>query len=255
MTRIISVISGKGGTGKTTVTSNLGKALSKIGESVLLIDANLSGANLSQHYGVSNPGITLNNVLDGEAFITQAVYKSKGVSIIPASIMDFNGDAVELKYLLYDFIGEKDFILIDAAAGVNLEVEAAVNASDEVLIVTEPEMTSITNSIGAIELSREKRKLITGIILNNRRNEASELSTEDVENILDSQVIGELPAHRRIRESIVMNEPVVSYSPASKPAKRMKDIAYEISDKEKPRQGLREIIAPYLEEFKSLFSL
>ena len=255
MTRIISVVSGKGGTGKTTVTSNLGKALSDIGEEVLLIDANLSGANLSQHYGVNNQGVTLNHVLDGEAFITQAVYKSKGISIIPASIMDFRQDPYQLKYLLYEFIGEKDFILIDAAAGINREVEAAIDASDEVLIVTEPEMTSITNAIGALDVAREKRKLVTGVIVNNRRNEPSELSKDDVENILESRVIGEMPDHRRVRESIVMNEPVVSYSPASKPAKKMKDIAYEISDLERPNKGLMDSISPYIEEFKSLFSL
>lgn len=255
MTRIISVISGKGGTGKTTVASNLGKALSDIGEKVLLIDANLSGANLSQHFGVNSPNVTLNNVLEGEAFITQAMYRTEGLSIIPASILDFKRSPVKLKYLLYEYIGDKDFILIDAAAGLNREVEAAIEASDEVLIVTEPQMTSITNSIGALELSNEMDKRLAGVVINNKRRESSELSKEDVENVLGLEVIGEIPEHKRVRESIVMNEPVVSYSPASKPAKEIKDIAYRISGREKPNKGLFSSLKPVFEEFKSIFSL
>ena len=63
MTRVISVVSGKGGVGKTTMTSNLGVALSKHGEDVVIIDGNFSGANIAQHFGMGFQDVSLNDVL------------------------------------------------------------------------------------------------------------------------------------------------------------------------------------------------
>jgi len=93
--------------------------------------------------------------LKGDAYITQAVAKHpEGVSILPASILEFNADADNLKHSLVDFLGQKDYVLIDAAAGTDQEVQAAVEASDEVLLVAHPELPSLTNCLGAKKACR-----------------------------------------------------------------------------------------------------
>ncbi|MCK5452598.1 MAG: AAA family ATPase, partial [Candidatus Aenigmarchaeota archaeon] len=88
MTEIISVVSGKGGVGKTTLVSNLAVALTKLGGKVLVIDGNVSGANLGIHLGVPSVyPVSLNDVLHKDAFITQAIYRhASGFNIIPASL-------------------------------------------------------------------------------------------------------------------------------------------------------------------------
>ena len=133
MTRVISVVSGKGGVGKTTTTVNIGTSLAQQGHEVLIIDGNFSGANVSQHFGLGFQEVSLNDVLNGDAYITQAVTKhSEGVSVLPASIMDFGANAENLKHSLVEFLGDKDFVFIDADAGIGDEVQASIEASDEV---------------------------------------------------------------------------------------------------------------------------
>ena len=89
MTRILSVVSGKGGVGKTTLVSNISASLVKAGKNVLVIDGNVTGSNLHIHLGIeaTDNMITLNDVLEDKAFITQAIYRHPlGFSIIPASL-------------------------------------------------------------------------------------------------------------------------------------------------------------------------
>jgi len=74
MTRLICVSSGKGGVGKTTVTSNIGAALTQFGSDTIVLDANLTNPNLGFHLGIPLYPKTLHDVLKGEAHITEAMY-------------------------------------------------------------------------------------------------------------------------------------------------------------------------------------
>ncbi|MFB6242298.1 MAG: cell division ATPase MinD [Candidatus Nanosalina sp.] len=239
MTRVISVLSGKGGVGKTTMTSNIGVALSKHGEDVVIIDGNFSGANIAQHFGMGFQDVSLNDVLEGDAYITQAVSKHpEGVSVLPASILEFDSDAENLKHSLIDFLGDKDYIMIDAAAGVDEEVEAAIEASDEVLLVSKPELPALTNTLGAKKLAEQMDRDVIGLVLNEVRDEDHEVDVEDVEELVGEEVIGEVPDHKHVRESIALRDPVVSYKPDSRAAHAIEDVAYRIRGEEPPERGM-----------------
>jgi|APHM01.1.fsa_nt_gi cell division ATPase MinD, archaeal len=244
MTRVISVVSGKGGVGKTTVTANIGVSLSKQGEEVLIIDGNFSGANMAQHFGIGFNEISLNNVLDGDAYITQAVSKHPaGVSVLPASILDFNADADKLKHSLVDFLGEKDYVLIDAAAGIGNEVEAAIEASDEVLLVSKPELPALTNTLGAKKLAEQLERDIIGLILNQVHNEKSEVEDEDVIDLVGTQILGKIPDHEHVRKGIALRDPVANYKPNSRVSKSIEDISFKINGNQPPERGFQEKIA------------
>ena len=239
MTRVISVVSGKGGVGKTTMTSNIGVALSKHGEDVVIIDGNFSGANIAQHFGMGFQDVSLNDVLEGEAYITQAVAKHpEGVSVLPASILDFESQAENLKHSLIDFLGDKDFVLIDAAAGVGDEVEAAVEASDEVLLVSKPELPSLTNTLGAKKLADQKEREVLGLVLNEVRKEDHEVEHDDVEELVGEDVIGKVPDHRHVREAIALRNPVVSYKPNSRASHAIEDVAHRVRGEKPPERGI-----------------
>ena len=224
MTRIISVVSGKGGVGKTTVTANLGTE--------------------SQHFGLGFQEVSLNHVLNGEAYITQAVTKhSEGVSVLPASILEFNANSDKLRHTLVDFLGDKDYVLIDTAAGIGDEVEAGIEASDEVLLVSEPELPALTNCLGAKKLAEQLERDILGLVLNSVRDEQSEVEHKDIKELIETDIIGKIPDHRHVREGIALSQPVVSYKPKSKPANKIEDLAHRIKGNEPPKRGLQDKVA------------
>lgn len=239
MTRVISVVSGKGGVGKTTMTANLGAALSQHGEDVLIIDGNFSGANMSQHFGLGFQDVSLNDVLGGEAYITQAVSRHpSGVSVLPASVLEFNATAENLKHSIVEFLGDKDFVFIDAAAGTDDEVQAAIEASDEVLLVSEPELPSLTNCLGAKKLAEQLDRDVLGLVLNSVRGEKSEVDMDDVKDLIETDILGTVPDHPHVREGIALREPVVSYKPNSRATMAIEDVAYELKGEEPPSRGL-----------------
>jgi septum site-determining protein MinD len=239
MTRVISVVSGKGGVGKTTMTSNIGVALSKHGEEVVIIDGNFSGANVAQHFGMGFQDVSLNDVMEGDAYITQALAKHpEGVSVLPASILEFDSSAENLKHSLIDFLGDKDYILIDAAAGVGEEVEAAVEASDEVLLVSKPELPALTNALGAKKLAQEMEREVLGLVLNEVEGEDYEVEHDDVEDLVEEEILGKVPNHKHVKEAIALRNPVVSYKPDSRASHAIEDVAYKLRGEETPERGL-----------------
>jgi septum site-determining protein MinD len=251
MTRIVSVVSGKGGVGKTTLTANIGTSLAQQEEEVLIIDGNFSGANISQHFGLGFPETSLNDVLNGEAYITQAVAKHpEGVSVLPADVLSFNADADKLRHAIVDFLGDKDFVLIDTAAGTGEEVEAAIEASDEVLLVSEPELPSLTNSLGAKKLAEQLERDVIGLVLNGVRNEKAEVDDEDVTDLIGEEIVGKVPDHKHVREGIALREPVVSHKPNSPPSNRIEEISYRLKGEEPPRRGLRDKITEKMHDIE-----
>lgn len=253
MTRVISVVSGKGGVGKTTMTANLGAALSQHGEDVLIIDGNFSGANMSQHFGLGFQDVSLNDVLDGEAYITQAVSRHpSGVSVLPASVLEFNATAENLKHSIVEFLGDKDFVFIDAAAGTDDEVQAAIEASDEVLLVSEPELPSLTNCLGAKKLAEQLDRDVLGLVLNSVRGEKSEVEMDDVNDLIETDIIGKVPDHPHVREGIALREPVVSYKPNSRATMAIEDVAYQLKGEEPPSRGIRTQLKMKMNEISPL---
>lgn len=240
MTKVISVISGKGGVGKTTIVSNLGTAISRLGRSVVVIDGNVSCASLGIHLGMPavNP-VTLNDVLKNDAFITQAMYRHKeGFSIIPASIGDIEANYGGLKHQISRLLGSADIILIDAAAGVSGEAEAAIDASDEVVLVTNPEYTAVLGAISAKKLAEKKGRILLGVIINKSMSEKYEMSAKEVELFVDLPVLAVIRDHRKVRESLACRTPVVVHSPYSVPSVQIKNMAYKILGEEPPRESI-----------------
>lgn len=250
MTRIVSVVSGKGGVGKTTVAANLGLALEQQGNDVLVIDGNFSGANVAQHFGVGFQDVSLNDVLEGEAYITQAVTKHPtGISVLPASVLEFSSDPESLKHTIVDFLGDKDFVFIDAGAGTGDEVQAAIEAGDETLLVAEPELPALTNCLGAKKLAEQMDREVIGLILNSVRNEKSEVSDQDINELMETEIIGKVPEHKHVREGIALREPVLSYKPGSEVSNAFKDVAHRLQGREPPARSLGDRL---MEKFQNL---
>ncbi len=237
MTQIISVISGKGGVGKTVLVSNLGAYLAQKGKDVLVIDGNLSGANLGLHLGLINSyPFSLNHVLKGKVSLNNAIYRHfLGFDIIPASLVDIEVNPRRLKHVISNLVGVKDFIIIDSAAGIDQETKAAVESSDIVIIITNPELPSLVDALRAKKLADSYKKKIAGVVVNKIRNEKFEIDHKTIEEMLELPVITKIPEHKKVRESIAMKTPIVTYSPYSPPAIEIKKLAHFLIGEEPPK--------------------
>lgn len=233
MTRLVCVSSGKGGTGKTTVTSNIGAALTKFGTDTIVLDANLTNPNLGFHLGIPLYPKTLHDVLKGDAHITEAMYiHDSGLRVVPAglSIEDLVDTSPEnLSDVLLDTVGEPDFVLVDSAAGLGNESINAIEASDEVLVVTNPNLPAVTDALKTVNIAEEAGTDVIGVVLNRVQGHDSELDVGEVESMLGHEVIMEVPEHEKVQEALAVKKPVVHHEPDHHVSERFKGVAAEIA--------------------------
>lgn len=156
-TRVIAVTSGKGGVGKTNLTVNLAIALGMAGQRVLVVDADLGMANVEVVLGSSTKKHLLNLLEDGTELSDVLVhgpygvdYISGGSGIEKAQAFDTGSKDTLLRKLAS--AGElADIILVDTGAGLGKNVMDFILAADQVLLLTTPEPTALTDAYAVMK--------------------------------------------------------------------------------------------------------
>ncbi len=236
MTRVMVITSGKGGVGKTTTAINLGAAIHKFGKDALIVDGNLSTANIGLYLNSPEVPITLNNVLAKKADIYDSVYEHEsGIKIIPSSlsIKELNKlNANKLKTLKKDFLKVAENIIIDTSAGLGEEAISAMELADELIIVTNPEMPAIADALKTIKVAEKKKIKVKGVIVTRVRKDKIEMQPEEVKEMLELPVIGMIPEDMTIKKALKISHPVVHAYPKSKASRAYKEIAAYLLDVE-----------------------
>ena len=236
MTRIITIASGKGGVGKTTLVANLAAAFAQYGKSVMALDANLTTSNLGLHLGIHLYPKTLHDVLEGKADIREATYEHRaGFKVIPADISlrkIRNVKSHDYVNIFYKMLKDTDFILIDSAAGLGKEARASIEAADELITVTNPELPAVTDALKLDLIAKKAETQNLGVVLNRVKGEYHELPKEHIEDMLKVPVIGMIPEDKEVRKAIALKEPVVSYNPKSHAAQHMLSLAASLIGEE-----------------------
>jgi len=232
MSKVIVITSGKGGVGKTTTAINLGAAINHFGKDALIIDANLSTPNLGIHLGAPEVPINLNHVILKKADPAEAIYEHEsGLKIMPSSlsIKELNKvNPEKLKELKKEFLKLSDYIILDSAAGLGNEAISAIEAADEIILVTNPEMPAITDALKTIKLAEQKNKIIIGVIMTRVKKDEFEIQPETVKEMLEVPVLGMIPEDIAIRKSLCLKDAVMHTNPNSKSARAYKEIAAKI---------------------------
>jgi|Deesub1362A_J573_1020465.scaffolds.fasta_scaffold00105_74 septum site-determining protein MinD len=228
--KVISVISGKGGVGKTTTVANLCAALTLFKKRVIAIDGNISGPNLGLQCGVYSSPYDLIDVLNGEVPIEKTICECpNGLRIIPAPI-SLNIPDVSLANIKSSlFRLYEEFVLVDSSPGLGKEIYPTLEISDEVLVVTNPEIPAVTEALRAVELCRLKNVPVMGVVLNRIRNEKGELPYEEVRDIFDIPILAAVPEDPKVREAIAEGVPVIFYKPYSGSAIEFKRLGARIA--------------------------
>lgn len=225
LTRIIGIVSGKGGVGKTTVVANLGFILaSRYKKDVVIVDANITTSHLGMYLGMYYCPVTLNQVLKGKVKIEEAMYDYhiNGLRVIPASLSynDLKGtDIAKLKHVLHDLFGKTDIILLDSAPGLGREAMATIKASDEVIFINTPYVPSTMDIIKCHQVASEMGARAIGVVLNMVGREKYELTPQEVEQLVELPVLGSIPVDKNVLRSLALKVPLVMFNPNS-PASR-----------------------------------
>ncbi|BBB93166.1 MAG TPA: MinD/ParA family protein [Methylomusa anaerophila] len=156
--RVITVTSGKGGVGKTNFTINLALALADLKQNVLVIDADLGMANIGVVLGCSTPYSLLNLLEDSKTMGDIVSDGPRGIKFIAGGSGMYhlaNLSEIQLQYIIRQisfFDDWADFILIDTGAGLSKNVLNFVMAADEVIVITTPEPTAITDAYAMMKV-------------------------------------------------------------------------------------------------------
>ncbi len=230
MTRVIGVVSGKGGVGKSTIVSNLVYTLTELGQDVIAVDSNLTTPHLGLHFGLHLAPKTLHDVLKDEEKITNVIYPHPyGFRIIPASMNVSalrNANPDKLPKVISSLQGRSDMVLLDCAPGLGKEALSGIQSADEIILVTNPDLPSVADALKTLKLAQSLNKKVIGVVLNRVRKKSHELTREDIENMLEVPVLVELPEDSKVAESIAAKHPVIDYSPGSTTAVGIRKLAY-----------------------------
>lgn len=219
--RVIVITSGKGGVGKTTTSANIGTALAKAGNKVVLIDTDIGLRNLDLLLGLENRIVyTIVDVVEERCKLKQALVKDKknpNLSLLAAAqTRDKSAVSQEqLKDICEKLKKDNDFILVDCPAGIEQGFQNAVAGASEAIVVTTPEMSAIRDADRIIGLLSAREEIQNFRLLLNRvrpnliaTNDM--MSVEDVVELLACDLIGIIPEDTGIISSTNKGDPIVN---------------------------------------------
>lgn len=239
LSRVIAVSSGKGGVGKTNLAVNLGLALARRGLRVALLDADLGTANVDVVLGI-RPRYHLHHVVTGERTLAEIVVQGPfGLRVVPGAsglpdlvdLPDAQRQALLRSLLTLD--GTVDLLLIDTQAGVGQNVIQFILAARELLLVTTPEPTAMTDAYALLKiLSNYHTPIVTRLVVNCVRNRVEGEATlrrlaSAAQQFLgvDLQPAGELPFDTSMIEAVRAQSPLLQSHPRSPAARAIERLA------------------------------
>jgi len=248
--RIIAVTSGKGGVGKTFVSANLAAALTRRGQRVLVLDADLGLANLDVVLNL-HPKITLHDVFTGKASLDDAVIPAPGgfsVVLAGSGMVEYSRLTPEVRNQFLNVIQTLaprfDVILLDTGAGISDVVLFSVSLASEVLIVATPEPTSLTDAYAAIKVlaMQQKRQHVRMVVNQAARPGDGRAITSQLQQVLERFVatdsgrplrlihMGDIPADLAVRDAVMRRQLLLLQTPGCPAALAISQLANKIDE-------------------------
>jgi len=202
-TRVITVTSGKGGVGKTTTVANVGVALAKHGQRVVVIDTDIGLRNLDMMLGLQNRIIyDLVDLVEGRCRMQQALIRDRLLEelyLLPAAQTRTKSavSPADMMRVCNQLRGECDFVLVDSPAGIDEGFRNAIAPADEFVLVVTPEANSVQGADRVMGLIEAKHPAQCGLVINRLRpelvNRRRSLSPTTILETLDVDLLGIVP--------------------------------------------------------------
>ncbi len=266
MGEVITVTSGKGGVGKSTLSANLSVGLAEAGKKVIAVDFDIGLRNLDMILGLENRIVyDVIDVMEGRCNLPQALIndkRSKNLYFLPASQTSDKNilEKDKVAKLIEDLKKEFDFIVLDSPAGIESGFEHSIFLADRAIVVTTPDVSAVRDAdrvIGIIDAKSKKaqegKEVQKHVVINRLKPEMVEsgsmLSVDDVLSILALPLIGIIPDDEGIVTSTNEGEPIF-YNQKSKAAEAYRRITKRVLGEE---VSLMEIRSEKRGFFKRLF--
>ncbi|MGP1628716.1 MAG: MinD/ParA family protein [Giesbergeria sp.] len=248
--RIIAITSGKGGVGKTFVSANLAAALTRRGQRVLVLDADLGLANLDVVLNL-HPKITLHDVFTGKSSLDDAVIAAPGgfsVVLAGSGMVEYSRLTPDVRSQFLSVIQTLaprfDVILLDTGAGISDVVLFSVSLASEVIIVATPEPTSLTDAYAAIKVLalQQKRQHVRFIVNQAARPGDGRAIASQLQQVLDRFVVtesgrpvrlmhmGDIPSDPTVRESVMRRQLLMLQTPGCPAALAVSQLAGKVEE-------------------------
>ncbi len=265
--RVITVTSGKGGVGKSNVAVNLAVQMRRQGKRVIVFDADFGLANVEVMFGAV-PKHTLGDLIYHGKKISEIISEGPmGIGFISAGtgITGLNNLSQEQVAYMAGSLGEldelADVILIDTGAGISSYVLEFVLASEEVILVTTPDPSSLMDSYSLLkaihkhprfpEQERKIRVLANRVISVNEGRQVYEKLNSVVRKFLQGRIYyaGMIPQDTALEKAVRQQQPVSIYMPYSKSAKAFESVVSELlyygQKQEKASRGISQLFANF----------
>lgn len=247
--KVITITSGKGGVGKTTVTANVAAALALTGKRVVAIDSDIGLRNLDVVMGLENRIVyDLVDVVEGRCRLNQAMIRDKRfpeLYLIPAAqTRDKMAVSPSDMVLVCDQLRQDtDYIVIDSPAGIERGFRNAIAPADQVLVVTNPEVSAVRDADRIIGLIEAEEKGPGQLIINRLKPtmvaKGDMLSVADVLDILAIDLLGVVPEDEAILVSSNRGLPVaMSATNSASASQAFRNIARRLEGEEVPIMDL-----------------
>ena len=238
--KVIAVTSGKGGVGKTNIVGNLAVAMSNLGKRVVIIDADVGLANIDIVFNL-RPKYNIRHVVSGEKSLDEVMVRtSHGIGILPggSGFADLTrlseGEKLTLLSEFETLADKADIIFLDTGAGISSNVLYFNAASDECLVVSTTEPTSITDAYALMKvMSQEYGTKYFKLVVNMVETEADAKRVyTSLSNALDKflknvvlEYTGCIPFDRELQKAVRSRKILLDTSSSALAGKSMTSIA------------------------------
>lgn len=243
-TKFLAITSGKGGVGKSTISANLAYTLWSLGFRVGILDADIGLANLDVMFGVKSEKNLL-HVLKGECKLEEIIIAiEEGLYLIPgesgAEILKYSGELMFERFMEETaLLDSLDFVVVDTGAGIGEHIQAFLNSSDEVIVVTVPDPAAITDAYATIKVTaRQKKRIFMLMNMVKNEKEASgifekikKVADQNIGNGLRLELLGKLEQDGAVARATKTRTIFAKEQPNSPASLELQNIARSVANK------------------------